>query len=90
MQTRQPPMFDIGDKVIYLGSEESCWGINHRYDKYIGNIVTISDRHPTGYPYAYSFKESRSGYFFSENCFKSAVVVDLPEFEVNKSIDDLF
>lgn len=90
MAIKGPPMFDVGDKVIFLGSEKSCYGVNHSYDNHIGDVVTIEERHPTGYPYAYIFKESGSGYFFSENCFKSVVLVDLPEFEVNRSIEDLF
>lgn len=86
---REPPKFNVGDRVLFLGTEKSCYGINHRSDKYMGDVVTIKERHPTGYPYAYIFKEFDCGYFFSENCFEF-VVFDLPEFEANSSIEDLF
>lgn len=89
MQTRQPPKFNVGDRVVFLGSERSRYGRNSKSDKYIGDVVTVKERHPTGYPYAYTFKEFGHEYFFSEDCFEF-VVFDLPEFEVNTSITDLF
>lgn len=86
---KQPPKFSIGDRVLFLGSEKSCYGINHGSDKYIGTVVTIKCRHRNAHPYAYTFEEFSVNYYFSENCFEF-VIFDLPEFEVNKCIMDLF
>lgn len=87
---KQPPKFNVGDRVLFLGSEKSCYGINHHSDVHKGSIVTIKERHPTGYPYAYLFVEFDRGFYFSENCFEFAFIADLPEFEANFSIEDLF
>lgn len=90
MGLKKPPMFMSDDMCIFLGSEKSCYGVNHHSDKYIGHTVTIDRIHPTGYPYAYTFREFDSGYWFSENCFEPILHPDLPEFEVNLSIEELF
>lgn len=63
MATKQPARFATGDHVIFLGSEKSCYGTNRSSDKYIGKIVTIGKIHPTGYPYAYTFKEFENDFF---------------------------
>lgn len=85
---KDPPKFGVGDRVIFLGSAMSCYGTNKRSDKYIGTTVTIKERHPTGHPYAYIFKEFGQEYFFSENCFE-VVLPDLPEFEASGLIEAL-
>lgn len=90
---KRPARFSSGDNVLFRGSEYSCYGNNKKSDKYIGQIVTIKNIHPTGYPYAYTFKEFeadiRSAYWFSESCFEE-VVIELPEFEAEGSLELLF
>lgn len=88
MASRLPPKFGVGDKVVFLGGNKSCYGQNKRSDKYIGTIVTIKERHQTGYPYAYIFKEFDSGFYFSEDCFE-LMSLELPEFETSGSLDAL-
>ena len=86
----QPPKFSVGDRVLFLGAENSRYGKNRNSDVYKGSVVTIKERHPTGYPYAYTFVEFEVNFYFSENCFEFPFISDLPEFEANFSIEDLF
>jgi hypothetical protein len=82
------PKFSPGDKVVFLGSQDSQYGYNSRSDKFIGELVTIGGMHHTARPYAYTFNEMRNGYWFEENCFGIAVL-DLPDFEADAELDML-
>lgn len=91
---KEPAKYKTGDVVRFLGSQKSCYGTNSDSDRFIGEYVTIENIHPTGYPYAYTFNEIsdliRAVYWFSESCFEEASCPDLPDFEPEKSLDQLF
>lgn len=82
------PKYSPGDKVVFLGSQDSQYGYYSRSDKFIGELVTIGGMHHTARPYAYTFNEMRNGYWFEENCF-GAVLLDLPDFTADSDLDML-
>ena len=93
METIERARFTPGEKVKFLGSKYSYYGNNRKSDKHIGKIVTIDAIHPTGRPYAYTFKEFTNEinqeYWFPESCFEE-VLIELPEFEAEGSVELLF
>ena len=84
---KKPPLFTVGDTVLFLGGNKSLYGKNYSAKRYSGQIVTITDIHHNAYPYAYIFKEFGQPYWFSENCFERIAPVDLPEFEASGNIE---
>lgn len=86
---KRPPMFAKGDRAIFLGSSDSCYGENPRSAKYIGEVVTIKDIYPGAHPYAYLFQEFGETFWFSEDCFDPMVLPELPEFVAAQSLDML-
>lgn len=89
MRKRNSP-FNVGDVVMFLGSDSSQYGYKASSDKYIGLETKITGIHPdVEDPYAYRMDLDKSGYWYAENCFDAILMPDLPEFAADMELDML-